>query len=1113
MNDTSAPSQTVAMTVDQAFQQAIAHHQAGRLQEAQRLYGAILQAQPQHAGANHNLGVLAVGVNQPAAGLHYLKAALEADRNQGQYWLSYIDVLAKLGRIDEARQLLVQGRDLGLRGDAFNALAGRLAALGDVKDSAPAGVELAVLHREAGRYKASVHVLQEWLDSHPQDAGALALLAYALSLDKQDGPAWVALEAALAVDSALPMVRLSHARLLLKRQKVDEALKVALAAYQSDTNDAETQMVLAAALVAANQGHQARPLLDGALQSRPNYAEALANRAVLKMQGGDSSGALEDAERAVSIKPHLTSLWGLVGVLRHQFKNLPGAIEALEKAVEAEPDGVGYLINLGEFRRQAGRLESAVALLQRAAALESGNAGVWTNLGASLQQLGRKDDAKAAYMKALAISPKQAEVASNLGAMAKDEGNLEEALHYFEQALRYQPTNAIMMANRLAVLNALARYERAEVIARQVTEADPATMAGYLALASALMGQGRYEEAEITLDQLPKPASMEVEDLQRLAFTYGNLYRSQQRWRDAEMWMRRLLAAKPNDGQTLNALATCLLSQGHSSDALSAILQSLSHGESDEAKKLFIDCLKTLQPFQVQASMRPFLTRALVQPWELPGSCVMASISLLKTAPGVGECLARAVRAWPARLVAQDLFGGNGLAALAADPLLRALLVSTPINNIEMERFLTMARHAMLDAVVGEGPAPSVDSTEALSFWCALARQCFINEYVFSHTDAEIRAANGARDSLVAALKSGERIPALLPVAVAAYFPLARIPLAERLLANSWPEDLMAVLVQQVSEPSAERQLRDSIPCLTPIDDGVSLLVQTQYEENPYPRWVKMASLGKRAVVGAALQRMFPLAKFQQSEMFNNPDILIAGCGTGHHSILVAQRFQAARLLAVDLSMASLCYAKRKTQEMGLSNIDYAQADLLRLGALDRHFDVIESAGVLHHLLDPWLGWRILLSVLRPGGVMRLGFYSETARRDVVRVRNHIAQQAYPATPDGVRKCRQDLIELDKSDRFGNVIATPDFYSTSACRDLLFNVQEHRMTLDGIDAFLRAHDLRFLGFEISPQVIGAYKQRFPDDPAATHLGQWQAYEDDNPDTFFGMYQFWVQKNH
>ena len=103
------------LTIDQALQQGIAAHQGGKLQEAERLYKAILDTQPQHPDANHNLGVLAVGVGKASDALPYFKAALEANPKIDQYWLSYIDTLINLGHMDAARQVLQQGRNAGLK--------------------------------------------------------------------------------------------------------------------------------------------------------------------------------------------------------------------------------------------------------------------------------------------------------------------------------------------------------------------------------------------------------------------------------------------------------------------------------------------------------------------------------------------------------------------------------------------------------------------------------------------------------------------------------------------------------------------------------------------------------------------------------------------------------------------------------------------------------------------------------------------------------------------------------------------------------------------------------------------------------------------------------------
>ena len=104
------------------------------------------------------------------------------------------------------------------------------------------------------------------------------------------------------------------------------------------------------------------------------------------------------------------------------------------------------------------------------------------------------------------------------------------------------------------------------------------------------------------------------------------------------------------------------------------------------------------------------------------------------------------------------------------------------------------------------------------------------------------------------------------------------------------------------------------------------------------------------------------------------------------------------------------------------------------------------------------------------------------------------------------------MLESKNSENYGFATSSSDFFSTSACRDMLFHVQEHRMNLRTLDRFIKDHDLAFLGFEIDSSVIRSYKSRFPNDPSATNLDQWHIYEEENPDIFIGMYQFWIQKN-
>jgi hypothetical protein len=142
---------------------------------------------------------------------------------------------------------------------------------------------------------------------------------------------------------------------------------------------------------------------------------------------------------------------------------------------------------------------------------------------------------------------------------------------------------------------------------------------------------------------------------------------------------------------------------------------------------------------------------------------------------------------------------------------------------------------------------------------------------------------------------------------------------------------------------------------------------------------------------------------------------------------------------------------------------------------------------------------------------MLLSLYSEAARRRIVAARRRIADWGYGPSADDIRRCRQDLWDLDKSPDL-RIVNTYDFFGISTCRDLLFHVQEWQTDLPTIGAFLRDNGLTFLGFETDNATLGAYRRRFPDDPAATDLTNWQAFENDNPDTFSRMYQFWIQKS-
>ena len=745
--------------------------------------------------------------------------------------------------------------------------------------------------------------------------------------------------------------------------------------------------------------------------------------------------------------------------------------ELARRLLERHPDSGLVWKALGVSLKAQHKM--ALFELQKAAELLPDDVEAHYNLGHAFKALGRLDDAVASYRRVLKLKPDLAEGHNNLGNALKDLGQIEAAVTSYHRALKLKPDYVEAHYNLGNALKDLGQFEEAVTSYHRALKVRPDFAEAHGNLGVALNDLGHFDDAVTSY--------------------------------------RRALEVKPEYVVALNNLALLLNAQGKPAQSMNYIMQSLSLEETVEAKSIFVACVRHFPITADDTEVRLALVRALTENWGRPTELAGVCIKSLKLNSGIQEAMARVTHAWPQRLPIQELFGAGGLTALQSDPLLCAILNTALVDDIEAERFLTTVRCALLEAI-DEAGAPDCALNGAMDFYSALATQCFINEYVFSHTDAEIRKASGLRHSLAAALDAGTGVPALWALAVATYFPLFSIPSATRLLDGRWPDPVMAVFKQQISEPEEERRLRATISRATRIEDDVSLRVQHQYEDNPYPRWIKVSPTPKAKHVPGYLSRKLPQAVLKNHVRTGSIEVLIAGCGTGQHSIETARQLQGASVLAIDLSLSSLGYAKRKTQELGLTSIEYAQADLLNLGAMGREFDVIESVGVLHHLADPLAGWRVLLSILRPGGFMKLGFYSEMARRDIVKTRAIIAGQGYGPTADEIRECRQYLVDLDRHENLGSAVRTLDFFSTSACRDLLFHVQEHRMTLTVIGSFLRENNLDFLGFELDPWVVGAYRRRFQNDQTLTNLDLWQLFEGEHPDTFFGMYQFWIQKS-
>ena len=112
-------SSTNEITIKQEMQQAVAEHNKGNLQNAESVYRQVLKVVPAHADANHNLGILLVALHQSNNALQFLHTALQGNEKVEQFWLSYINALINLDKLDIANEFIEAANKAGFSGPKF----------------------------------------------------------------------------------------------------------------------------------------------------------------------------------------------------------------------------------------------------------------------------------------------------------------------------------------------------------------------------------------------------------------------------------------------------------------------------------------------------------------------------------------------------------------------------------------------------------------------------------------------------------------------------------------------------------------------------------------------------------------------------------------------------------------------------------------------------------------------------------------------------------------------------------------------------------------------------------------------------------------------------------
>ncbi|MHA7878432.1 MAG: class I SAM-dependent methyltransferase [Saccharospirillum sp.] len=448
---------------------------------------------------------------------------------------------------------------------------------------------------------------------------------------------------------------------------------------------------------------------------------------------------------------------------------------------------------------------------------------------------------------------------------------------------------------------------------------------------------------------------------------------------------------------------------------------------------------------------------------------------------------------------------------LASDVLLNLSLSRLYFTSATLESFLIQVRKQVLLNSL----ACQFQDSALLKLASSFMMQASHNEHVYRQDDEECALVEALQDLLQSTLATGKARPTdlLNPLLMyGMYEPVHRLngatDMADIAL-NRWPAYARPVIRHCLVSIQQELTVARSLAALTPVHDTVSRKVQQQYEEHPYPRWLHL-NYNTPTNYGRALEA--ELEGYRAPQFFNMGTIriLIAGAGTGRHALHVARYFRNVEVTAIDLSRRSLAYAQQMAERYRVHNVRFLQADILELERFEQGFHVIECSGVLHHMANPEAGLASLKQQLEPNGLLKIGLYSEAARRVVVEARQWIERLGYEPSQKDIRRFRAALMDGRLDGDFSALLSSRDFYSASGCRDLLFHVQEHRFTPGQLAQMLERHRLDFLGFVTAPTVRQAFRNYHGEAANLRDLNQWHAFEQQAPDTFAGMYQLYTQ---
>jgi tetratricopeptide (TPR) repeat protein len=482
------------MTTEAALQKGIKAQKSGQVQAADRCYTAILQVQPKHPDANHNMGVLAVSIGKVQEALPFFKTALKAAPSASQYWLSYTDALIRLGQLLEARVVFNEARSIGVKGEAFDKIEANLVAAeksghglssltgkstevprANILDNfkLDQALKLAKQNAKKGKYEDAQNIYQDIIEKFPGNkkaASAIKLLYEGTARNSKDPAPEVCSRIINLFTQGQFQQALTEANKILGKftnsaflhnvigasnaglKNFDAAIASYKKALKINPNYADALYSMGAALQEQEAFEAAIFSYNQALKIEPKYIEAHLNMGKIFKNKGEIGAAIGSYQKALKINPDLTEVHYIMGNALKENGNLDGAIFSYKQALKINPDHTAAHNNMGIALKNKGDLVAAIDSYKLALKIKPDYAEAHYNMGIALTEKGDLVAAIDSYKLALKIKPDYAEAHNNMGIILQDKGDLEVAIESYQQALKIKVNYAECFVN-LSSLN------------------------------------------------------------------------------------------------------------------------------------------------------------------------------------------------------------------------------------------------------------------------------------------------------------------------------------------------------------------------------------------------------------------------------------------------------------------------------------------------------------------------------------------------------------------------------------------------------------------------------------------------------------------------------------